>query len=152
MWSRVWTFHPLVYVYVFCVVVADCCVYFQDTVRLATGCQDGLMRIYDTCHPEKMPEEFKVSSSSTDGISKIAWVTSEPGMVLVGKKSGVIEKWDTRGHNKEAVCSALVPGGETVMDFEINTTHNVIMVASGKKVSDSYPTYTSFWLTVVFVW
>lgn len=103
-------------------------------MHIASGCQDGLLRIYDTCHPEKVPDEFKVSSGIADGITKISWVTEEPHVLVVGKKSGVIEKWDTRSQTKEAVCAASVPGGETVMDFEVSCTHNLIMVASGTKV------------------
>lgn len=57
-------------------------------------------------------------------------------MVFVGKKSGVIEKWDTRvgvGANG-AVATVSVPGGENIMDFEQSERHNIMMVAAGKKV------------------
>eukprot|EP01034_Spumella_vulgaris_P022750 gene22750-28908_t len=93
------------------------------------------MRIYDTCHPEKPPSEFKVATSVTDGITKLCWSTTEDNIVLIGKKSGTVEKWDTRSNTVLApVQKAAVSGGETVIDFEVNTTHGVIMVASGKKV------------------
>ncbi len=108
--------------------------YFQDTVRIATGCQDGLMRIYDTCTPSAAPTEYKVSSSIADGITKLCWSTAEPNLVILGKKSGVVEKWDVRCAAEKCVLSAAVPGGETVMDFEVSNNHGVIMVASGKKV------------------
>lgn len=92
------------------------------------------MRIYDTCHPEKAPTEFKVSASIADGITKLCWSTTEEGVVIIGKKSGDVEKWDTRSGEMKPVQSASVPGGDTVMDFELNNNHGIIMVASGKKV------------------
>jgi WD40 repeat protein len=93
------------------------------------------MRIYDTCHPEKPPSEFKVSASIADGITKLCWSTTEDNIVLIGKKSGVVEKWDTRSNTVlSPVQSATVAGGETVMDFEVSSRHGVVLVASGKKV------------------
>lgn len=102
---------------------------------MASGCQDGLLRIYDTCHPEKAPDEFKVSAGIADGITKISWVTSEPNVIIIGKKSGVVEKWDSRSSEKQAVSVANVPGGETVMDFDISSAHDMLMLAAGTKVS-----------------
>lgn len=102
---------------------------------MASGCQDGLLRIYDTCHPEKAPDEAKVSAGIADGITKISWVTSEPNVIIIGKKSGVVEKWDSRSSEKQAVSVANVPGGETVMDFDISAAHDVLMLAAGTKVS-----------------
>ena len=105
-------------------------------MRLATGCQDGLLRIYSTCRPAEAPLELKVSSSQVDGVSKIAWSKVEPDVVFVGKKSGVVEKWDTRVNATAApVASVALPGGENIMDFEQSSRHNVLIVASGKKVS-----------------
>jgi WD40 repeat protein len=107
----------------------------QDTLHLATGCQDGLLRIFDVCQPASPPLEFKVSANPTEGISKIAWSVAEPDFVFVGKKSGVIEKWDTRTSGVASpVASVSIPGGENIMDFEQSAAHNVLMVASGKKV------------------
>mmetsp|Transcript_128916 Transcript_128916/g.252493 ORF Transcript_128916/g.252493 Transcript_128916/m.252493 type:complete len:312 (-) Transcript_128916:57-992(-) len=108
----------------------------MDSLHLATGCQDGLLRIYSVCDPAAPPLELKVASNPTEGISKIAWCLSDPGVVMVGKKSGYVEKWDTRVGNTPAalVKSVCVPGGENIMDFEQSVVHNVLMVANGKKV------------------
>lgn len=104
-------------------------------MHLATGCQDGLLRIYDVCKPSESPLELKVSATPAAGVSKIAWSLVEPDVVFVGKKSGVVEKWDTRVNSTTApVASVTIPGGENIMDFEQSTNHNILMVASGKKV------------------
>ncbi len=92
------------------------------------------MRVYDTCHPEKAPTELKVSASIADGITKLCWSTTEQNVVIIGKKSGVVEKWDTRSSELKPIMSASVPGGDTVMDFEVSDKHGLVMVASGKKV------------------
>lgn len=106
-----------------------------DTLHLATGCQDGLLRIYNVCKPSENPLELKVSATPAAGVSKIAWSLVEPDVVFVGKKSGVVEKWDTRVNSTTApVSSVTIPGGENIMDFEQSTSHNILMVASGKKV------------------
>ena len=105
-------------------------------MHLASGCQDGLLRIYDTCHPEKVPDEFRIASGIADGITKINFMTSDPNLIIIGKKSGVLEKWDTRSSTKEAVSVASIPGGETVMDFEVSAAHNLLLVASGTKVCE----------------
>lgn len=101
---------------------------------MATGCQDGLLRIYDVCNPSAAPVELRVAANPAEGISKVAWSVAEPDLVFVGKKSGVLEKWDTRIGTTAPVASISIPGGETIMDFEQNAGHNVVMVASGKKV------------------
>lgn len=68
-------------------------------------------------------------------MSKIAWSKAEPDVVFVGKKSGVMEKWDTRVNTATApVASVTVPGGENIMDFEQSSRHNILIVANGKKV------------------
>jgi WD40 repeat protein len=112
----------------------------QDTLHLATGCQDGLLRVYNVCKPTEAPLELKVSASAQEGVSKIAWSLVEPDVVFVGKKSGVVEKWDTRVNTTTApVASVSISGGENIMDFEQSVAHNVLMVASGKKVSEGTP-------------
>lgn len=108
------------------------------------------MRIYDTCHPDKAPTEFKVSGSIADGITKLCWSTTEEGIVIIGKKSGDVEKWDTRSGEMKPVQSASVPGGDTVMDFEVSNNHGVIMVASGKKVQMAM--FQSASLCLLFRW
>ncbi len=109
---------------------------YQDTTRIATGCQDGLVRVYDSCAPSQTATEYKVSASIADGITKLCWSAADKDVLIIGKKSGVLEKWDVRvGGSGGAVQTATVPGGETLMDFEVSNRHGVVMAASGKKVS-----------------
>jgi serine-threonine kinase receptor-associated protein len=69
----------------------------RDTLRIATGCQDGLVRIFDTCRPEASPHEIRVSPSGVDqAVIKLQWSLSDPTLLYVAKKSSVIEVWDTR--------------------------------------------------------
>lgn len=109
----------------------------MDTLKIASGCQDGLMRIFDTCRPEQAAVEYKVSSSGlAESISKLSWSTEHKDLLIIAKKNGLLEKIDTRiDSNKAVVASAVVPsGGENVIDLELNSNHGIIMVASGKKV------------------
>lgn len=104
-------------------------------MHLATGCQDGLLRIYDVCKPAAAPLELRIATTQQDGVSKIGWSKAEPDVVFVGKKSGVLEKWDTRVNTATTpVASVTVPGGENIMDFEQSSRHNILIVANGKKV------------------
>jgi WD40 repeat protein len=104
-------------------------------LHLGTGCQDGILRVYNVCVPTEAPLELKVSGSPQDGISKVGWSKSEPDCMFIGKKSGTIEKWDTRVNTTTAPVNSLsIAGAENIMDFEQSIAHNVLIVASGKKV------------------
>jgi serine-threonine kinase receptor-associated protein len=65
-----------------------------DSMKIASGCQDGLVRIFNTVRPEESPVEFSISKDFNDAITKCIW-TSESSIV-VGKRSGAVELWDTR--------------------------------------------------------
>lgn len=120
-----------------------------DTRKIATGCQDGLLRIFDTCEPQKPPIEYKVAASSDEGITKISW-GQDPNCVVVGKRSGKLEMWDTRippssssssssttaassSPSSALVASCSVTPAATIQDLEINLSHGSILVASGQK-------------------
>mmetsp|Transcript_21858 Transcript_21858/g.36573 ORF Transcript_21858/g.36573 Transcript_21858/m.36573 type:complete len:286 (+) Transcript_21858:120-977(+) len=107
-----------------------------DSLHLATGCQDGLLRIFDVCQPAVPAIEYKIAETSQEGISKLGWSYKEPNIVFVGKKTGVVEKWDTRlaAASAKPVASIRMDGGESIIDFEQSDQHNVFIVASGKKV------------------
>jgi len=110
-----------------------------DTMKIATGCQDGLLRIFDTCEPQKAPVEYKVAASSDEGITKISWA-QDPNCVVVGKRSGKLEMFDTRiapadpssSSSSLVACASLTPSA-TIQDLEINRSHGSILVASGQK-------------------
>jgi serine-threonine kinase receptor-associated protein len=107
-----------------------------DSQRFATGCQDGLVRIFSTVDPGGYAIEMKVSTEpGVDGINKILW--SSENTIIVGKKNGKVEVWDTRTP-AEAVCSVVAPGGGvTVQDLELNSAAAgpTVLVASGNMVS-----------------
>lgn len=106
-------------------------------MKIGTGCQDGLLRIYDTCQPTAVPTEIKVvANTATDGISKISWSTVERDTVFLGKKTSTLEKWDLRQDpSAGAVAVSVLPNStHTVMDFEVTARHNVVLAASGNRV------------------
>jgi serine-threonine kinase receptor-associated protein len=119
----------------------------SDTCSIATGCQDGYLRIYDTCNPVALPNEYKVATNQDDGITKITWLqgigkgneTFNKHMILIGKKSGRIELWDTRASPTAPSSSTLITSDDgktnTIMDIDINGQQNTIVIASGEKVS-----------------
>jgi serine-threonine kinase receptor-associated protein len=105
--------------------------------KIATGCQDGLVRIYDTCAPEKTPREYKVSTDGPSGSPvKVIWCNeSEPMILIVGKKDGVIEKYDTRQSDTNACCKVEISKSKTtIMDMEYKPDQNMLMVACDDKV------------------
>eukprot|EP01038_Epipyxis_sp_PR26KG_P014855 gene14855-19966_t len=114
--------------------VVKCIDFSTNTEKIATACQDGIMRIYNTCQPDLPPEEFRVAAAGMplEGMTKLAWC-DDPNLLIIGKRSGILEKWDCRVQSG-AVSSTTVPGNDTVMDLEINTKHGLFMIASGKKV------------------
>lgn len=107
-----------------------------DSQRFATGCQDGLLRVFSTVEPSRPADEYKVSAEPAEGISKILW--SSENTLIVGKKNGCMELWDTRAP-EAAVTRIVVPGGGLqIQDIEINAAGNAppcVLVASGNKVS-----------------
>lgn len=76
------------------------------------------------------------ANGTAEGASKLVWSPEEPGVIIIGKRNGVIEKWDTRIHNAAAAVIAVpVPcGGENVMDLEISPSHGLVLIAAGTKV------------------
>lgn len=60
-------------------------------------------------------------------------------MMFVAKKSGAVEKYDTRaGDLSKPVAALSVPGGGVVMDFELSNTHDKLLVAAGTKVLELF--------------
>jgi WD40 repeat protein len=104
-------------------------------LKIATGCQDGLLRIFDTCQPNAAPSELKIVNASNDGIMKVSWMKDDSNTLLVGKKAGIIEKWDIRNDPTSGpVQSVNLETGLSVMDFDFHKDHNVLLTASGTKV------------------
>lgn len=108
-----------------------------DSMRIGTGCQDGLLRIYDVCQTSAAPTEIKVvANTANDGVNKIAWSTIDKDIVFIGKKSSSVEKWDLRQDPSAgpAAAAKLPDVVLPVMDFELNPKHNIVLAAAGTKV------------------
>jgi len=116
----------------------------HDTKQIATGCQDGLMRIYDTCTPEKEPIELKVNTDADNGSYpstpvKLLWVgENEPNSIIIGKRNGHVEKWDLRQSTDKAAASMSASlcndKSIAICDIENNSNHNQLTVAIDKKI------------------
>jgi hypothetical protein len=104
-------------------------------MKIATGCQDGRLRVYNVCIPEQPPDEYQIGASTTEAVTKLTWSTTEPNTVLLGTRSGRLEKWDFRAApaTGPAVSVAITGLDVNIMDIETSAKHNTIMIAVGKK-------------------
>ena len=106
----------------------------QDTERIATGCQDGLMRVYQTCKPEQAPTEYKAGASgSAESITKVAWMP-DPNLVVVSQRAGKVSLFDVRTASAPVKVVAIAKNGGDVMDLEVNPAHNTIVTACEQRV------------------
>ena len=112
----------------------------HDSMRVATGCQDGLLRVYDTCAPERdIVQSMRASTTDTAAQSnpvKLFWAgASEPHCLVVAKRNGKVEKWDLRQEGGSPVAVNSVGGeGDTVMDVEMSKDGQGITLAVNNKV------------------
>lgn len=110
----------------------------MDSLQIATGCHDGLMRIYNTCKPENPPTEIRVSPSSQEAVTKISWSCVDKDLLVLGKKDGLVEKWDMRlsntGVDAKPVRSFNLPNKITIMDLHLNENCNMVLIAAGNKI------------------
>jgi serine-threonine kinase receptor-associated protein len=112
----------------------------HDTLQIATGCQDGLIRVYDTCAPEKPAVEYKAFTTDLPSASnpvKLMWVgESEPSSLIVAKRNGKVEKWDLRQGGAAGAAISVSLGVETitVQDIENNYAHGTVTCAVDSKV------------------
>ena len=107
-----------------------------DSMQLATGCQDGMVRIFDTARPEAVLRELEVGKGSEEAVTKMWWKFREENNILIlGKKNGLIETHDLRVPGApSAVCIMSVPTKSAIQDIEVNHRHGVILAAAGKKM------------------
>jgi serine-threonine kinase receptor-associated protein len=107
----------------------------RDSEHIATGCQDGLMRVYQTCKPEQPPTEFRVAPSGSDEcITKLSFLPQEDNLVVLGQRKGKIQLWDIRTPTAPATTVVVAKNGGDVMDIEINPVHGVIVAACESRV------------------
>eukprot|EP01039_Chlorochromonas_danica_P002297 gene2297-2516_t len=107
-----------------------------DTLKIATGCNDGYVRIFDTCQPSQSAVAFQiVTNSATDGVTKLSWSTVDSNLLVLGRRAGTIEKWDIRqGPEAGPVLKYALPTQWPVMDFEANDKHDLLLIAADNKV------------------
>jgi serine-threonine kinase receptor-associated protein len=98
--------------------------------KIVTGCNDGLLRIFDTCRLDSQPLELS-STSSKEPIMKVSWL-DEANTVILGRRSGQMEVYDMRSGTISHSIDA--PGGSSIMDLEINREYGHVLVATGKTV------------------
>lgn len=107
----------------------------QDSLRLASGCQDGLVRIYATAAPESDPQLLKVSeegSAAASAPTRVAWFNDT--LLSVGTRNGKVKLYDTRS---STVAATIAICSYAVMDIEPQIISNVTttaLVACGNKV------------------
>lgn len=105
----------------------------MDTLKLATGCQDGRLRVYDVVNPTQAPLELE--AQKLDGIMRISWSNDQKDLLIVGKVTGAIDQWDIRVDPKSGPVLTRDLGTSTrVMDFDISLPHNTMLAASKNKV------------------
>ena len=97
------------------------------------------MRIYDVCRPEVAPEEYRVGAASTEAPTKLAWSPIDDSSIILGRRSGQVEKWDFRVKPATGPVACITMPTATgdvnnIMDIQLVETHNIMLVAAGKKI------------------
>lgn len=105
----------------------------HDSMHFATGAQDGLIKIFDTCAPTNNSTDIKVSAGLSDAITKINWIDNYS--ILISKRSGSIELWDIRQSCTAPTRKLTLGDGKAIMDMEVSIDKDTIITASGKQVS-----------------
>jgi hypothetical protein len=92
--------------------------------------------VFDTCDPDAPSVDYRSSSSSAEGINKVMWSLLDRHLIVVGKKSGVVEQWDMRVSNTIAkpILTANTGTNHSIIDMEQNANNNLLMLASGSAV------------------
>ena len=129
----------------------------NDSERFVTGCQDGILRIYNTINPEIPPIMLNHSSilsttgvAAVDPISRVHWGDKNCNdVVVVGRRSGFMELWDLRCSNTSNIdmnsskptITQQIMKDCSIIDIELSNIHssnnssNNIWIAAGKQVS-----------------
>ena len=107
----------------------------KDSLRIATGSQDGLMHIFQTVDPAATPIKF--CSPNKDPINKLAWLNDN--LIVVGTKTGKLHVWDSRLVQEAPVNSISLSDTNTdsIMDIEvhrISADRISVFVTCGRKI------------------
>lgn len=97
----------------------------RDGARLATGCLDKKLRVFDLARPDAPPAVLL----HADKLRKVLWVPGEQA-VLTGAEDGVVRLWDLRSG---AVAAQQLLGGPgvAVTDLELSPDGAVLTAAAG---------------------
>lgn len=107
----------------------------RDSERIATGCQDGFMRIYHTCKPEQAATECRVATTgSAVSVTKLSWLPEQDNLIVVGQRAGKVQLWDVRTPTAPATSVTLAKAGGDVLDVEINSAHGLVLAVCEQRV------------------
>lgn len=108
----------------------------HDSMSVATGCQNGQVAIYQTSSPNSAPTELKVSPDSASAPTKLFWEDkAAPHSIIVGKKDGSIQKWDTRQSDQAGPAKNIsLSTTATIQDMEYHADLKKMIVAFDNKV------------------
>ncbi len=108
----------------------------QDSLRIATGCQDGQLRIYNTPSLETPPTQCIVAEKGVPAYStKVLW--SSHNTILIGARSGGLQLWDLRENpasGPSKISSISGDAGFSIVDLELNPSCSHVLAASGRHV------------------
>jgi serine-threonine kinase receptor-associated protein len=101
-----------------------------NSEMFATGSQNGDLRVYTTARPEEDARACELSTK--EQINKVWFSGPGSDSLLVGKKSGRIEKFDLRSGTVASFVE--LPGGDPVLDLELCPAHGILLAAQGEHI------------------
>lgn len=108
----------------------------NDSLYIATGCQDGYVRLFDTCNPSITEREIRVAAGPDDAVTKLWWnQDGNEGCITLGKKNGTVEMRDLRTDAASA-CVEMVASkdAQPITDLKLHPEHQCTLAAAGDKI------------------
>ena len=107
----------------------------EDSMFVATGCQNGQVAIYQTSSPNSPPTELKVSTDSSSAPTKLFWRAIASHSITVGKKDGTIQKWDTRQKDQAGPAKSVLKYYRHHSGYGVSLQPEKMIIAYDDKVS-----------------
>lgn len=126
--------------------VVKTCDFSNDTLKFVTGCQDGIIRIFDVCslsnnntNNNYVTEINSCINNVVDPVTRVHWGDKNNNdLIVVGRKSGFLELYDLRcndNNNNKPIKKQLIVANHSIIDIELTSTNtNNIMIACEKQV------------------